>query len=677
MRYRGRCVPEIRIVEPIQRMRNILIAAIVLCAVAHATAQDEEGCTLPANKKAEKLYEKAKATKATSERREILKETIEAEPDHYAALADLTLIDVRKAEKSLTADYRFAEEKLLRVDELCPTYHPYIAFYLGNLAFVKKEYKKAMAYYDRFLKFDIVDPSTAPKDHELRVTEAEAGLNQAKLLDQLYTNPVPMQLSVVKDLSTKDQEYLGILSPDGEVCLFIRGYQKQGRNELTPRQVEEFTIAHRRPDGTFEKGKAMAPPFNLTENVGSATLTIDNQRMFLTICDFDADGYKNCDIFMSEMKKGEWQKPKNLGTGVNGKKSFEGQPTVTPDGKTLYFVSIREDEIGTINDMDLYMSRIGANGEWGPAKNLGRTVNTKGNEKSPFIHEDSHTLYFSSDGHPGIGKFDIYLTRLDSTAKWITPKNIGYPINTVHDDVGFFVSVDGHTAFLSSNEREGVGGWDLFSFPLYKEARPDKVMFVRGQLKDADNQPVTDARIELKNVRTQEVAQFDITHPEGKYVAVMNMSDDVVMTVKKDGAAFNAKYIAKSDSTTMKTTSVDLTVKEQTKGSVHRLDNINFGTNSADLAKESEHILNEFAAYLKANPQLKVAIHGHTDNVGDDRANLLLSESRAEAVNQFLVRKGIDGARLSYLGLGESKPITTNDTPAGRALNRRTEFVIQ
>jgi outer membrane protein OmpA-like peptidoglycan-associated protein len=120
-----------------------------------------------------------------------------------------------------------------------------------------------------------------------------------------------------------------------------------------------------------------------------------------------------------------------------------------------------------------------------------------------------------------------------------------------------------------------------------------------------------------------------------------------------------------------------MTVKEQAKGSVHRLDNINFGTNSADLARESEHILREFAAYLKANPQLKVAIHGHTDNVGDDRANLLLSENRAEAVNQFLVRQGIEGARLSYLGLGESKPVTTNDTPAGRALNRRTEFVIQ
>jgi outer membrane protein OmpA-like peptidoglycan-associated protein len=441
--------------------------------------------------------------------------------------------------------------------------------------------------------------------------------------------------------------------------------------------VEEFTLANRKPDGTFDKGKAMPPPFNLTENVGSATLTIDNRRMFLTICDFDADGYKNCDIFMSEQTDGEWQKPKNVGTGVNGKKSFEGQPTVTPDGKTLYFVSIREDEIGTINDMDLYMSRLGANGEWGPARNLGRTINTKGNEKSPFIHEDSHTLYFSSDGHPGIGKFDIYLTRQDSAGKWVAPKNIGYPINTEHDDVGFFVSVDGHTAFLSSNERSGVGGWDLFSFPLYKEARPEKVMFVRGELKDDNNQPVTEARIELKNVRTQEVQQFEVNHAEGKFIAVMNMNDDVVMTVKKDGAAFNARYISKADTATLKTAKLEMTVKEQAKGSVHRLDNINFGTNSADLARESEHILREFAAYLKANPQLKVAIHGHTDNVGDDRANLLLSENRAEAVNQFLVRQGIEGARLSYLGLGESKPVTTNDTPAGRALNRRTEFVIQ
>lgn len=654
----------------------LLLLSIALAMPWLAIAQDDEGCALPNNKKAEKLWKEALAEKSTTERRELLKKVVEAEPDHFAALCEWMLIDVKKAERGQAGDYRFAFDRLKQVDQLCPTYHPYVTYYLGNISFVNKQYKDAVAYYDRFLKFDLIDPKKAPKDLNTRLTDAENSLNQAKMLDEIFSKPVPFDLKVVKDISTRDQEYLGILSPDGEICLFIRGYQKQTKNELTPRQVEEFTMAKARPDGTFEKGKALPPPFNLTENVGSATLTIDNRKMFLTICDFDADGYKNCDIFSSDLVEGEWAKPKNLGPGVNGKKSFEGQPTITPDGKTLYFVSIREDEIGTIYDMDLYVSRLGANGEWGPAKNLGRTINTKGNEKSPFIHEDSHTLYFSSDGQPGIGKFDIFLTRQDSLGQWQKPKNIGHPINSEFDDVGFFVSVDGQTAYFSSNERDGVGGWDLFSFHLYKEARPEKVMFVRGELKDENNQPVTEAKIELKNVRTKEVTQFEVNQPDGKYVAVMNLSDDVVMTVKKDGAAFNARYIAKTDTAALKTSKIDMTVREQKKGGTYRLENINFGTNSAVLAPESEHILREFAAYLNENPQLKVAIHGHTDNVGDDRANLLLSENRAEAVNQFIAKEGVDPNRISYMGFGESKPIAPNDTEAGRAKNRRTEFVV-
>jgi hypothetical protein len=151
-------------------------------------------------------------------------------------------------------------------------------------------------------------------------------------------------------------------------------------------------------------------------------MTIDNKRMFLTICEDDAQGYKNCDIFYSNWQHHGWSDPINLGPGVNKKDAFEGQPTITPDGKTLYFVSIREDEIGDIDNMDLYYSHLKEDGTWGEAKNLGTTINTKKNEKSPFIHEDSHTLYFSSEGHKGVGSFDIYYTKHDSLGNWLVPE---------------------------------------------------------------------------------------------------------------------------------------------------------------------------------------------------------------------------------------------------------------
>jgi len=470
---------------------------------------------------------------------------------------------------------------------------------------------------------------------------------------------------------------LGILSPDGGTALYIRNHFVKRKNDLTSRQVEEFTISRRPEGGNFDNGKAMPFPFNVTENVGSATLTIDNKRMFLTMCAIDAQGYKNCDIFYSDWHYHGWDKPINLGSGVNGKNSFEGQPTVTPDGKTLYFVSIREDEIGDIDNMDLYVSYLNDDGTWGDAVNLGTTLNTKGNEKSPFIHEDSHTLYFSSDGHNSVGDFDIYFVRQDSLGNWTKPKNIGYPINTEGADVGFFVAVDGKTAYFSSNERQdGVGGWDLFSFPLYEEARPEKVLFLKGKLKDENNKRVTDATVKFKNMKTKEVTEVEVDSLTGGYVAVMNFSEDIVMTVEKKDAAFTSRYLATDDSTLNDIKKVDVTVKKVKVGEAYKLHDIKYATDRYHLNSKSENMMGEFADYLNDNPRMKVAIHGHTDNVGSPADNMKLSQDRAKAVYDILVKAGVRSSRMTHKGFGETKPLKSNNSSENRAANRRTEFVI-
>jgi outer membrane protein OmpA-like peptidoglycan-associated protein len=641
-------------------------------------SQNPDACDMPGSKKVQKLWEQALNERKPSVRRELYKEILDSEEDHHGAVFAKAYEQLSKAEKDpMSRGIAFGYKPMKQVADLCENYHMYPYYYMGLISMQNKEFKEAEGHFKKFLTIEFDDPRWYPKDYEEKYLQVEGWIPQCAYYDSLYSNPVPFTPTVVKGISSRSNEYLGIISPDNEVALYIRRHFVKGKNDLTSKEIEEFTRSKRTADGHFDEGKAMPRPFNVTENVGSATLTVDNKRMFLTICNDNADGYKNCDVFYSDWSYHGWSEPINVGPGINGKNSFEGQPTVTPDGKTLYFVSIREDEIGDIDNMDLYVSHKQEDGVWGASTNLGTTINTKGNEKSPFIHEDSHTLYFSSDGHEGIGNFDIYFVRQDSTHNWTKPKNIGFPINTEGADVGFFVAVDGKTAFISSEDREdGVGGWDLFSFPLYKEARPEKVLFLKGKLKDENNKRITDATIEFKNMDTKEVTQVDVDSLTGDYVAVMNFTSDMVMTVKKKDAAFTSRYLSIKDSTLNDIKKVDVEVKQVKVGEAYKLHDILYGSDRFHLNQESISMMGEFAIYLKANPNMKVAIHGHTDNVGSPTDNMTLSQDRAKAVEDILVKEGISTSRLSHKGFGETKPTKSNSSAEGRAANRRTEFVI-
>jgi len=656
-------------------LRDFVFVYLLLSCL-NSYAQEITPCELPDNKKAQKIYEEAMTEKKPSVRRQLLEQVIEMEPEHYQARYQFAYENIKLAERDPRASYGFAAKHLEQVIKECPNYHPYPYYYLGQLAMGKKEYEKALEYFNKFLKLEYANVSDYPKDYEKRFDEITQLKKDAEFYANVYKNPVPFEPKVVDGISTKSNEYLGIISPDNELALYIRNFEKLKKGDLTPKLVEEFTVSHITSNG-YDDGEPMPPPFNLTENVGGASISLNNKKLYLTICKTDMEGYKNCDIYTSELVNGEWTEPISVGDSVNRKNSFEGQPTVSADGKTMYFVSIREDEIGSIDNMDIYKSELQPNGKWGKAKNLGLKINTKGNEKSPFIHSDSHTLYFSSDGLKGIGGFDIFYARQDSTGGFQTPVNIGYPINSEHDDVGFFVSTDGKTAFFSSNElKEGIGGWDLYSFQLYKEARPEMMRLVKGELKDDKNDPVTDAHIELKNIQTKEIHEIDVDTVSGEYVAVMNLNSDYIMTVKSEDVAFTSEFIAKEDTVAGAVKKVDFEVQKIEVGLITKINNINFETNSYALDEASKKVLDEFLEFLNDHPQIKVAIHGHTDDIGNDADNMALSDNRAHSVYNYLIEKGTEKNRLSYKGFGETKFLVPNISDITRAKNRRTEFVI-
>jgi outer membrane protein OmpA-like peptidoglycan-associated protein len=260
---------------------------------------------------------------------------------------------------------------------------------------------------------------------------------------------------------------------------------------------------------------------------------------------------------------------------------------------------------------------------------------------------------------------------------WGKSINIGYPINSDADDAGFFVSLDGRTGYFSSNKLKGMGGWDVYSFDLYKEARPEEMKILKGDVKEETSEKPLNARIEIKNVETKKVKQIPVDSITGEYSLVINTKNDYVLTVKKSDYAYESKLIPAEDTIRQETVKeVNFEVKPIIVGQSYKLNDIYFGSNQYELNTDTKAILDGFIEFLNENPHIKIAIHGHTDNVGSDESNLQLSENRSKTVYNYLIDHSITPGRLSYKGFGKTKPVASNDTEEGRAKNRRTEFVI-
>jgi len=637
----------------IQNFFRALIVFFFLSAAVPAQKADRAGCPMSQNKKALKLYEEAnglfKSRKDFEKARGLVEKAIDEDPEFPDAYKLQGYLSIQKK------DYKTMEQSFLKLIELCPDLDPDAYYQLGWLYFDYKKYPEAEKKLKAFLDFDKVDTNHADR--------AESMLARAKLL----AHPVPFNPRPLPGISTTNPEYLPYISPDNELAFFTRRFDMKDKNMLVPTNVEKFIYAENK-GGVFDAGKPMPPPFNSagSNNEGGASITIDNLHLYFTV-----NKKGNFDICTSDQMEFGWEKIRNLGPQVNDSVRWDAQPSISADGNTLYFASFRNLE----DSMDIYFTTKNEKGEWNKARKMGSPVNTTGNEKSPFIHSDSHTLYFSSTGLPGLGGYDIFMSRMDSSGRWSKPKNLGYPINTEDDEVGFFVSTDGKTGYFSS-DRLGTGGYDIYYFDLYPEVRPEKVLLVSGKVKDDEDSLPVNANIELQNTLTKVITKVKVDSVTGKYASVVRFDDDYLLTVKKDGYAFQSSYISNKDTTYEKPKKIDLKVKKVEVGQQYLLNDILFATNSYEINDTIKVVLDNFSDFLKENPKLKVAINGYTDNIGNPTSNLQLSDNRARAVYQYLISKDIQSARLSYKGFGEGNPVASNVTEDGRMKNRRTVFVV-
>ena len=648
----------------------LVLFPLLLSARSFTQVSSADSCKIKLDKKTEKIYQQGIdlfRQKNYNLAGQMMRKVVAEEPGCVDAFFVLGMINVKKQDNN----FREAEKNFRKVVELCPFYDVYTYYYLGEIYYGRENFDSAARNLEIFLK----DVDKIKKDEDYnRAVELQ---KYARFYLEITRNPVPFQPRVVEGVSTPEDEYLPILSPDNQMALFTRERKiAAGRNSLVKetRTQEKFMFSLRQPDGKFGESEEMPEPFNINNNEGGATLTADNNTLYYTVCKFDNDKkYLNCDIYYSENVGGTWSPIRSVSSKINLPGSWESQPSVSADGQTLYFVS---DRTGGYGGYDIYRSIRNASGEWGTPINLGPSINSKGNEKSPFIHPDGKTLYFSSDGWPGLGGYDIFYSKINDRGTWSKPTNIGFPINSTEDEIGFFVSTDGTLGFFASNKFKGNGGWDLYSFDLYDAARPEKVLFIKGNVKTESSEEPTKARIELKNLETKQVSQIPMDSITGNYVAVAPFNSDYIMTVKKADHVYESKYIAKTDTIFKVPAKVDIEMKPIELNKSYRINDIYFPFNSFDLSDESKVVLDQLMDFLNENKTICIQIQGHTDNIGNDAGNLKLSENRARSVYNYLVEKGITETRLNYKGFGKSMPVTDNDSDTGRAKNRRTVFVI-
>ena len=421
----------------------------------------------------------------------------------------------------------------------------------------------------------------------------------------------------------------------------------------------------------YSKAEIIEGSINKTILKGAATVSSDGEWLIFA-ADFGHQGYGNYDLYISYITPEGWSEPENLGENINSA-YWDSGPSISPDSRTLYFTS---DRPGGFGGRDLYISTRQANGKWGPAVNMGETINTAGNELYPYIHADNQTLYFTSDAWPGYGKTDLFITRKTSTDTWSTPENLGFPINTIEDEGSITISSDGRTAYYASDRADSRGGLDIYKFELRDDIRPYKTLYVKGQVTDAISNKGIPCSVELVDNATNKTIMKITADELGKYFIPLPTGKDYTFVVNRRGYLYYSNLYELSKEKPDSIYINNIALQPIQKNISTTLKNVQFETGSYQLLPVSLVELDKLLQLLIENPNLKLLIKGFTDNVGKAEDNIKLSNNRAKAVVDYLVTKGIAATRLSYKGFGAALPVADNNTDEGRAKNRRTEFEI-
>ena len=656
-------------------------------------AQDADVCQPELDAKTAKLLEKGldKRKYDAEKRQGFLESALEEDENALPAEFALGLLLFDQARRS---GMGFAESRahLLSVHDRCPDYDAELPYTLGSIAFAESEFESAIGWFNRFISWESQTGKPLSPRAMKRLDDVVERLPEIQFLMEFNAHADSPPPKVLASVASRDQEYLPALSPDGTLLFFTRAGERKAKGDLVSKPFEKFTWARREsPDLDFDAGEAMEDPFNRQMGYGGASISVDNRSLFLAIKTPAPGNPENIDLYSARYELMEdtgdevvylWSEPAAL-DALNTPDGWESQPAISPDGKWLYFAAVRP---GTTEDaqgqptIDILVSERDNLGEWKRPELLPSPINTTYSDKAPFLHPDGRTLYFASNRTPGGGGYDIWMSRLDSTARptdvngWSRPVNLGIPLNTEGDEHGLITAADGRTAYFSSR-RIGTQGLDIMTWTLPEPVRARASVVVRGQLDVSDDLSGETVELELRYAESRRAQAIEISD-DGAFATIVDLSsrEDVLLVAKAEGAAFSAGLLVDKDEEEPALIDAELTVRSISEtGAAFEIEDIHYASGSAVIGRASLLLLDLFAEYL-SETGLSVEIGGHTDDVGSDADNLELSEARARSVREYLIQQGVPASDISSRGYGESRPRADNGTPEGRARNRRTEF---
>lgn len=556
-------------------------------------------------------------------------------------------------------------------------------FYLGNLQHAVGDYDAAIRNLDIYLKNRNANPELQQKATLIRAN--------AVFAKKSIENPLPFEpVNIGPGINTSQPEYFPTITVDGETILFTRRIP-DGRVQADFKEQEDFFVSHLE-NGVWMDAIPMPQNVNTVNNEGAPTIAADGRTLIFVGCaDYygeygeNRNGRGSCDLFITKKLGQRWTDPQNL-PGTLNTIHWETQPSLSADGKTLYFIRGIRGRNAT-NNSDIYVSHLQPNGEWSTAERLPDHINTPDREESVMIHPDGKTLYFASRGHIGMGGSDIYVTRLNDKGEWSMPENLGYPINTKYDENSLMVGPDGEVAFFASDREGGYGDLDIYYFVMPENMRPTRTVYFEGLVFDINSRRPIPGKFQLVDLETGEEVMYSEADPlTGEFTVSLPVNREYALNVTYEGYApyfqnFNMTEPENQDAVHMDVPMVPLKASD---GPGIPLANVFFDLDKATLRPKSFVELDKLVSFLKENPEINIEIGGHTDSRGSN--NQQLSESRAKSVYDYVVSKGVDAGRMTHKGYGSSKPIRTDkeiaklatdkEKEAAHQQNRRVEYKI-
>ena len=583
----------------------------------------------------------------------VLDKLLEKNPDNFQFLTEKGLV------YTLSENDELAIESFEKAWELDPNVSVKLNYTLASLYNKTDQYDEALAKLNHLKSISNLKPE--------QLAQADRFISEIHFTRDAKANPKEIDLERLStNINTENSEYLPAFSADGQTMIYTTRIGRQ----------EDFYISEY--DGeTFTQGTPLSD-LNTQSNEGAHCLSPDGEYLFFTGCHMP-DSQGGCDLYITMKKDGQWIKPVNMGPVVNSRK-WDSQPSLSPDGKRLYFASDRK---GGKGKSDIWHVEF-KNGSWGKPINAGDSINTEGNEASPFIHLDGQTLYFRSDGHIGMGDYDLFLSRWENNS-WGEAQNMGYPINSPGSEGALKVSTDGSYAYYASDVDSD--NLDIFRFELPKDLRPQKVSYFKAQVLDAETKEPIKAMVEVYDITADQSYMSDATNQDGYLLASIPERSQYSIYVSAPDYVFYSDNISWQDTTSVnEPQELKIYLQKIAKPVVATnniketapviLKNIFFESGSDQLLSSSDFEISKLSKILMDSPESKVRIIGYTDNVGSEEDNQILSLNRATSVKNALIEKGIDASRIMVQGLGEANPIDTNETELGRQNNRRTEFAL-